>query len=290
MKKFPAGGRAEGVLLVALSALAFSFLPIFIKYAYADGVGVGTMLALRFTLAALTLCGIMRLRKQPWPDRRRLPTLISLGALAYVGQSFCFFAALKYASAGLVSLLLYLYPALVLIFGALFFGEKIRPTQIAAVVAALFGTALIIGGGQEGRPVGIMLGIGAAVTYAVYLLVGSRVLRNEDALGSVTIICLAAAAVFDVAALWQGWAMPTTGAGWLAIFGIVFIATVLAMVAFFAGLARLSPADAATVATLEPVLTVALATVLFHEPLGWAKCVGGLVIIAAVLILARHGH
>jgi len=280
--------RAAGIFFVALSAVSFAFLPIFVKYAYAEGLSTLTMLALRFTLASLALCLIMRLRHEPWPKRRQLPALIAMGAFGYVGQSFCFFAALQYATAGLVSLLLYLYPALVIIFGGCFFREKIRPIQVAAVVAALFGTMLIIGGGQEGSLPGIGLGFGAAITYAFYILAGSRVLRSEGALGSATVICLSAAAVFVVAALLQRPAWPSGLTGWLTISGIVVIATVLAMVSFFAGLARLPAADAATISTLEPVVTVLLATLLFDEPLGLAKCLGGLIIIAALVVLARQ--
>ncbi|HBT97429.1 MAG TPA: EamA family transporter, partial [Desulfobulbaceae bacterium] len=119
-------------------------------------------------------------------------------------------------------------------------------------------------------------------------LVGSRVLQSESALGSVTVICLAAAAVFVAAALWQGPAWPKSLSGWLAILGLSGIATVVAMLAFFAGLTRLPAADAATASTLEPVMTVILATLLFDEPLGWPKCLGGLIIIAALIVLARQ--
>ena len=280
--------RAIGIFFVALSAVAFAFLPIFVHHAAAAGVTVLTMLALRFSLASLGLCLIMGLRHETWPEGRRLPALIAMGGLGYAGMSFCFFTALQYATAGLVSLLLYLYPALVIILGRCFFREKIRPAQVAAVIAAFCGTMLIVGGGQEGSWLGVCLGLGAALICAFYILAGSRVLKSESALGSVTVICLSAATVFTVAALFQGPSMPTGLTGWLAIFGIAAIATVLAMVSFFAGLARLPAADAATVSTLEPVTTVMLATLLLREPLGWPKCLGGLIIVVALVILARH--
>ena len=94
--------RAVGVFFVALSAVAFAFLPIFVKYAYANGVSTLTMLALRFSLASAVLCLIMRLCRETWPTCGRLPALIAMGGLGYAGMSFCFATALQYASAGLV--------------------------------------------------------------------------------------------------------------------------------------------------------------------------------------------
>ena len=109
-----------GALYVALSAASFGALPIFIKIAYASGAEPVAVLALRFTFAALLMSAIMLVKGLRWPRGRNLLTLACMGALGYVGQSFCFFSALNYASAGLVSLLLYLYPALVTVLAAIF--------------------------------------------------------------------------------------------------------------------------------------------------------------------------
>jgi drug/metabolite transporter (DMT)-like permease len=70
-----------------------------------------------------------------------------MGGVGYVGQSLCFFLALNHASAGLVALLLYLYPFLVTLIGVMFLGERMTPLRAAAVLAALLGTGLTIGSG-----------------------------------------------------------------------------------------------------------------------------------------------
>ena len=277
----------SGVLLVLVSAAAFGAMPIFIKIAYAAGAEPVAMLALRFTIASLLMSGWMFARKEAWPRGRTLLVLIGMGALGYVGQSFCFFSALNYASAGLVSLLLYLYPALVTFLGALFFRERLRPWQMGAVLAALAGTALIIGGDSHGSLTGVALGIGAALIYSLYILVGSRVLHSTGALATATTIMLAAAVVFTMLAVINRPALPMAWSGWLAIAAIALISTVVAMVTFFAGLARLGAADAATVSTFEPVVTVVLAAVFLGEPLSWAKMLGGGIILGALLVLAR---
>ena len=276
-----------GILCVALSAAAFGALPIFIKIAYAAGAETIAVLALRFTLAALLMSTLMLVRRQRWPRGRNLLTLIAMGGLGYVGQSFCFFSALNHASAGLVSLLLYLYPALVTVLGALFLRQPLSRTKAAAVLAALIGTALIIGGDASGNLQGVLLGIGAALIYSVYILVGSRMMQAEGALPAATVVMLSAGVVFAVMAAFRQPALPAGAAGWTAIAAIAMVSTVVAMVFFFAGLARLSAADAATISTLEPLVTVLLATIFLGEALTPAKLTGGFIILAALVVLAR---
>ncbi|MBB5349132.1 DMT family transporter [Desulfoprunum benzoelyticum] len=283
----PAASALVGILYVALSAASFGALPIFIKVAYASGASTVAVLAMRFTFAALLMCVIMVVRRQRWPHGRHLIILIGMGGLGYVGQSYCFFAALNHASAGLVSLLLYLYPTLVTLLAAVFLRQPLNRIKLAAVLAALAGTALIIGGDAGGSLPGILLGIGAALIYSIYILVGSRILQAVGALPAATVIMIAAATVFAVLAMAGRPSLPQGSAGWMAIAAIALVSTVIAMVFFFAGLARLSAADAATVSTLEPLVTVILAALFLGESITPAKLFGGIIIITALVVLAR---
>ena len=276
-----------GALYVALSAASFGALPIFIKIAYASGAESVAVLALRFAFAALAMSAIMLIKKLRWPRGRNLFTLICMGGLGYVGQSFCFFSALNYASAGLVSLLLYLYPALVTLLDAIFLRQRLSPMKLGAVMAALLGTALIIGGDATGNVQGVALGIGAALIYSVYILVGSRMMQAEGALPAATVVMIAAALVFGVMGTIQQPVLPGTASGWLAVAAIALVSTVIAMVSFFAGLARLGASDAATISTLEPLVTVILAAVFLGEPITAMKLVGGSIILTALIVLAR---
>ncbi|HRI93143.1 MAG TPA: EamA family transporter, partial [Accumulibacter sp.] len=114
-------------------------MPIFGKLAYADGVDVPSLLFLRFGLAGALMVVVMRVRGMAWPRGRTLWLLAAMGGLGYVGQSFCYFAALQYASAGLTALLLYLYPAIVTVLSAVLARRRLSGLRMLAVVATLFG-------------------------------------------------------------------------------------------------------------------------------------------------------
>jgi drug/metabolite transporter (DMT)-like permease len=281
--------RVLGAILVAVSAASFGAMAIFARYAYADGADVTAVLFLRFAIASALMSLYMLVSRRRWPRGRNLAILAVMGGVGYVCQSLAYFSALNHASAGLVALLLYLYPFLVTGLGALFLGEALSAGRVLAVLAALCGTALTLGGGIDGEPLGVLLGVGAALIYSVYILAGSRVLATEDALGAATVVMLAAAAVFGAITLATVPHFPSAPAGWAAVLAIAVVSTVIAMVGFFAGIRRLGAADAATLSTLEPIVTIALAAVLLDEPLRMQQLAGGAIILAAVVWLTRSG-
>lgn len=287
MRSLADSSRLVGALSVVLSAACFGALAIFIKIAYGSGAEPVAVLSLRFIIAALPMTAIMLFKSLRWPRGRNLLTLIGMGGLGYVGQSFGYFSALNYASAGLVALLLYLYPALVAALGAIFLRQRLSGVKLAALLAALAGTALTIGGDTSGSLPGVLFGVGAALIYSIYILVGSRVTQEEGAFPSATVVMISAAAVFGVVAALQQPALPGTVSGWTAVVAIALVSTVIAMVTFFVGLARLGAADAATLSTLEPLVTVILAALFLNEPISLMKMLGGGVILTAVVVLAR---
>jgi drug/metabolite transporter (DMT)-like permease len=141
--------------------------------------------------------------------------------------------------------------------------------------------------GLEGRWIGVALGVSTALIYSVYILVGSRVLAEEDSLAAATVVMLSAAATFGVVVAITGPRFPATPDAWGAVLAIALVSTVIAMVSFFAGIQRLGAADAATLSTLEPVVTCLLAAIFLGEPVTPLQAVGGAIVLAAVVTLAR---
>ncbi len=282
--------RLVGALLVALSAAAFGSMAIFGVWAQQDGTGTPALIFVRFALAALILVGVMRVRRIPLPALRRCLPVAAMGGIGYVGQSYCYFLALEHAQASLVALLLYLFPAFVAVLAAVFLGERIGLVTAAALVLALAGTALVVGGGS-GRPLGIVLGVSAAVIYSIYITVGSVVTGGMDVIAVSTIVCVAAAVVCGVivlvlAAVGRPATFPSSLDGWSTLLAIAVVCTVVAILAFFGGLALLGPTSTSVLSTLEPVVTVGLATLLLSETLTGVQVAGAVLVLGAVVWLA----
>jgi drug/metabolite transporter (DMT)-like permease len=279
--------RITGILLIAISAASFGTLAIFGRYAYAAGMDIFTVLFLRFTISASIMTIILLLRKEPFPRGRILAQLIGMGALGYVGQSFTYLTAINYASAGLVALLLYLYPFFVMILSAIIFREHITRLKIIALILALVGTALTVdpAGGQL---IGALLAVAAAAIYSVYIIVGTNVMKHVSSVQSSTVIFASAGAVYGMLMAVNGTHFPTTNSGWYTMLGVVLVATVIPVVTFLAGLERVGPTNAAMLSTLEPVVTVLLAAWLFQEHLNPIALLGGGLILIAVILLTRN--
>ena len=275
-----------GILLIAVSAASFGTLAIFGRYAYEDGLDVFTLLFLRFGISALIMTLVLLLRGESFPRGKTLAQLIGMGALGYAGQSFSYLTAIHYASAGLVALLLYLYPFFVTVLSMIFLREKMTPLKTAALTLALAGAALTVDP-QGGQLFGILLAILAALIYSVYIVVGASVTRRVSAVQSSTTIFASAGAVYGVLPLVNGAHFPASSSGWLAVIGMVLVATVIAVVTFLAGLGMVGPVNAAMLSTLEPVVTVLLAAWLFDERLSGIVLLGGGLILAAVILLTR---
>jgi len=278
--------RLIGILLIAISAASFGTLAIFGRFAYEDGMDIFTILFLRFGVSAAFMTIILLLRKEQFPRGRILAQLVGMGALGYVGQSFSYLTAINYASAGLVALLLYLYPIFVAVLSTVFLNEKLTRIKVTALMLALFGTALTVGP-AGGQMAGILLAISAALIYSIYIIVGTNVMKHVSAVQSSTMIFASAGIVYGLLTLSNGAHFPASDSGWLAMLGIILISTIIPVVTFLAGLERIGPTNAAMLSTLEPVVTVLLAAWLFGERLMPIVMVGGGLILVAVILLTK---
>ena len=284
----PRRRRLTGVGLALVSATGFGVMPVLGKVAYDDGAEPVGVLAVRFVIAAVALLVLARVLGQPLPRDRRLGVLALLGGLGYVGQALFYFNALDRISAGLTALLLYVFPALVVVLSAVLLRERPRPLAVGCVALALAGTALTIGPVQGGQGSGVALGLGAALVYAVYILASSRV-TGVGAFAMAAVVLSAAAVTTGGLAVVVRPALPSSGTAWLALVGVALVGTVVAVTAFFGALALIGPSDASVLSTVEPVVSVVVAGLVLGERLSATQLAGGAVVLVAVGVLARAG-
>lgn len=276
--------KFTGVLLVVISAASFGTLAILGRAAYAAGLDTYTLLFLRFSLSAIFLAGLLALRGERLPSGRTLLQLIGMGAIGYVGQSFCYLTAIQYASAGLVALLLYLYPSFVALLSLIFLKQSLTGVKLIALGLATLG-AVLTADPQGGQTLGIVLAISAAVIYSVYIIVGADVMQRVSAVQSSTVIFASAGAVYGTLTAFNGPQWPSSAEGWWIVGAVIVLATIIPVVTFLAGLKRIGATEASLLSTLEPVVTVVLAAWIYGEMLRPLSLLGGGLILAAVLLL-----
>lgn len=280
--------RILGVFLIILSALFSGTLAIFACLAYQAGTNPITLLFLRFSIAGVFMILVMAAQGVAFPRGRTLIVLIAMGALFYVSLSLSFFTALTMAPAGLVVILLYLYPAFVTILTAIFLKKPVTTFNIVALLLSFIGIVFIVGlNSGKGQILGILLAILTALLFAIYLVLGHKSIIKAGALSATTVLTLSAGIVFGGIVAVKGVEFPVTMAGWVYAVAVALIPTVLAFLTLFAGLKRIEPPNAAIILTMEPVIAVVLAAVILGETITPVKILGGMMILSAVILLAR---
>src|SRR5919206_5119969 len=131
--------RSSGTLICLASATAFGAMAVFGKLAYAGGATVGTLLAVRFGLAAALFWAGGALADLRGIGRRDVAGALALGACGYALQAGGYFAALERIDASLLSLLLYTFPAIVAIAAAALGRERLHARRTAALALACGG-------------------------------------------------------------------------------------------------------------------------------------------------------
>ena len=276
-----------GSLLVLGSAVAFATSAVLIKIGYAAGLHLEQFLALRFLLACPLMFLVCFLARQNpiQMNGQRLFVLVIMGAVGYAGQSFTFYTALETLPASLVALVVYCYPALVTLAGWVVLGKKVSRRHILALITTFVGVALVLSiHFQAGG--GLFFALACPAIFTAYILIGERVMLDTAALSASTLVISGSAITWTIAWLIRGpLSWPPTALAWSMIIAILLVPTIGGTVLFLAGLPRIGGARAALLSTLEPVVTVALATILLRDRLGPAQVIGGALVIASVVIL-----
>ena len=277
--------------LCLASALSFAVLPFLANAAYAEGVGLSELLLIRFVVAAAALWAIVAVRRPGAPHRRFVAIGLTLGAVLYAAQSALYFAALPYNGPSLTTLLLYTFPVIVFVVLLARGRERATPVRLLALFLALAGVAVVLSGTSSGRlhPVGVALGLGTALAYATYILVGESLDASFDRILLAALVCTGAAMTYTIVNVAVGGpTLDFSPAGWWWAVALALVATAFALTAFFAGMRLIGAASASIISCVEPVATVLIGVSLFSDRLSMIQLLGALAVVIAVVLLQRR--
>jgi drug/metabolite transporter (DMT)-like permease len=286
--------RSPGTIFCLASGAAFGAMGIFGKLAYDEGATVGTLLAVRFALAAALFWAIVVVSGGAATQiralsRRDVGIALALGACGYALQAGCYFTGLERIDVSLLSLLLYTFPAIVAVAAVILGRDRLDARRVIALALASGGLVLVLAGAGAGAldPLGAVLGLAAALVYSTYILSSQGIAGRVGPILLSALVCSGAAVSLTAGTALLGELRPgeLTVAGWGWLLCIAGVSTVAAVGLFFAGLRRAGPTTASILATVEPLVTVLLAFLVFGETLGAVQLLGGALVLAAVFVL-----
>ena len=299
MRAGDSGPRWVGPLCAVIGTLGFSFKAILIKLAYAmSAVDAITLLALRMLYAAPFFVAMAW-----WSGRTGAPlarrdwlAIAALGFLGYYLASLLDFLGLRYVSASLERLVVFLYPTMVLLLSAAFLGQPITRRAIGALALCYAGIVLVfrhdiaVAGDSAAIWLGGALVFASAFCYAVYLVVAGGVIAR---IGSMRFIALAmftsTVFVFVHFALARPLAALDVPPSVHALSLTMAIASTVVPTWLVAEAIRRIGANATSlVGSLGPVFTIALGAWLLAEPVHPIQLVGAALVLAGVALVTRR--
>ena len=279
--------RFVGRVQAALTALCFSFLGVFAKWAYDRGLSAGELLTYRFLGASLFLWLSLFLfrRKALRLPLRQIGIYALLGVFGYALMSTTYFVALQGLSVTMAVLLLYTYPFWVTLFSHVFTEQKISRGECFSLVIAALGLVLLVGGNIEVREVtAVLLGLGSAVTYALYILLSAKFQKNAHPLITSTYVI-----TFGFLALFAFYRPSlarivnlTAGQLWTVI-GVAVICTVFPLTLELSALQKIRGTEFSVIMMLEPVSAALWGLAFFNETLAPTQLAGAVVIIGSLI-------
>ena len=278
-------GRAT--LLIILSALSFGSISVLTVLVTAAGIPLLTAMAWRYLLG-MTLLGAVaqpgRIRSVP---TLRIVQLLVIGGCGQALITYLSLHALEYIPVGPLAFLFYTYPAWVALLAALRKTERLTSVRVIALTLALAGVTIMVGAPTEKlNPIGVMLALGSALLYSVYLPTLEHVQAGIPAVIATLLLIGGAAIAFVMAALLTGELFIPAGiAVWSEILVLAVVSTVIAFLTLIKGLAVLGPVRTSIVATVEPFFTATLGVLVLGNQLSTTTLLGGILIAGAVLLI-----
>ncbi len=293
----PATRPALGVTMVVAAAAIFALNGTVSKLLLQGGFDAPQLTTFRATGAFACLL-ILSLVLKPGPRRltvrrQELPKLISFGLTGFFLVPMLYFVAISRLPVGIGLLFEFTAPVFVALWVR--FGEHQQVKQRLWV-----GLALCIGGlvcvtqvweGQLSLDiVGIGAGMASAVLLAVYYVLGSKTVAERDPL-SVTCWAFGVSTVAG-AIVRPWWNFPVHLFGessggvpmWLLAIYLLIFGTIIPYLLISASMQHLPPTSVGIIGMTELVLASIFAWILLNEVLSTPQILGGLVILAGVIL------
>ena len=277
----------KGYLCAFISAFTYGLIPLFmIPIKKAESFSVDATLFYRFIIASGAIILFLCYQKQRLRISLREGLIMSILGLLYALSAEFLFLAYDYLSPGIASTIFFSYPIIVALVLVLFYKEKITFPTILSLLLVVAGVGVLsIKEGSTINYIGLGISLLGALVYALYILIINKVRIEASGVKISFYSMLFSSLYFWVKTLILGEsiAIPSLSlVGDITLFSI--ITTSLSLVALVYAVRYIGSTPTAIMGAFEPIVAVLISVGLFGEALTSSLIIGGMVIIAGVLI------
>lgn len=295
------GGTWLGVveLTLAMAMVATNFIA---SRVITDSLPVMLASTVRYALATLLLLPLLlRIRPLPRPTRRTWGLLLGVSAGGTLIFNLGMLVGLRYITVVEAGIVTSMTPVLVGLLGLALFRDRIPGRAWLGIVAVTSGVLLVVAGpgGGDGsvdgrlRIAGLAAVLVGAAGEALFNVFGRKLPPGLSTVAASTYVMAIGALLFlpgAVVELARTPSVPMDSGGWLAVVWLAIVPTVLGLLFWVDGIRRVSLGTAGAMTALIPCFTTVYAVLLLGEGLSSAEGAGILIVVAALVVMARVGH
>lgn len=284
--------KISGIFYAILSAVAFGFMPIFVKLAYDGGANTVTVAFLRFLFSSIILFSYFLIKKIDYKlPKKEFKRVAILGFTGYAATSVTLYLSYKYISVGLATIMHFVYPIIVTMLACLIYKEKLTLLKTLALTFSVIGVYVLVGFSSiKLSTLGVILAIGSGITYSIYIFdVGYSCLKNVDSLILTFYLCLFSTLGILVYGLGVGELnFNFEASGYISIVGLTVICTIAAIILFNLAVKIIGSSNTSVLSTLEPITGIALSAIIFKEVISFNTIIGSALIIISVYLVLKE--
>ncbi|MEE9412496.1 MAG: DMT family transporter [Methylococcales bacterium] len=283
----------SGFIYALSGAILFSLKPVFIKLAYAHGIDTVTLLTLRMMIAlpfyvAVGLWFIWRRQRGMIGFTNNIVPTMLIGVLGYYLASYFDLLGLTLISAQLERLILFTYPTMVVVLGAVFFHQPVSRKIWISLLLTYSGVTSIVAHDMSGLGSKVLDGaalvLASAFCFALFMLLSKTQIKQ---IGSrlFTSIAMSAASIAIIShfSLTQSFEQLCVSSDVLLIvFGIAIISTVVPSFLINAAISSIGPGQTSLIGSAGPLTTAILAVIVLGEEFTLYHALGMTLAIAGI--------
>ncbi|MBI1771186.1 MAG: DMT family transporter [Burkholderiales bacterium] len=283
-----------GLAIALTGAILFSTKAIVAKLIYRYNVDAVTLICFRmaFSLPIFAAIAVWQMHKAGSLSKADRWRLVGLGLVGYYLSSFLDFLGLQYISAGLERLILFLTPSFVLLISAFFLKRAVSMLEWTALLVSYLGIVLAffhdLKLGSDYVMLGSALVLGAAISYAIYLIQSGQLVQRLGSLRLVSYaMCVSSAACIGQFFILRPASMLVQP---LAVYSLSIVnaimCTVLPVFLTMIAVKRIGAATASQAGMIGPVSTLFLGAYFLGEPITSWQMAGTVLVMGGMYLLS----
>lgn len=249
----PADRILLGIVLMLVFCIVAPLIDVASKFAV-QSVSTGTVTLGRFLVQGALMAPLVLAMRLPARLDGRTLGLTLFRAVAAIGSTFCFVAAVRVMPIADALAIAFVSPFMLLLMGRFLLKEQVGPRRIAAALVGFGGTVLVIQPSFANFGATALLPVASAFCFALYMLVTRQLSRRQHPVAmqfhtavAASLLCLPLLGLGTITGLTPITFGLPQGAIWFACLGVGVAATVSHLAMTYA----LSFAPSSTLAPLN---------------------------------------